>query len=451
MENKLSQLVPLLIFFLIGLAALDNVAMVYYVRDHVHLSAAELIEIGIWTSLPWSVKIAFGALIDSFNIFGNNRRNYIILGSIIQAIGLGIFSLFVAGISPVSSEYTNLLVSGLLMTVGTVFSQTTANTLSVELVSPENIGKMQVALRIAFSAGAVVAAILTGYLASHYSVLEISIGKLFLPLALLIGSVCCLRGSGSSSSEHIIPQWRMLGLSALFLGFCVITRSQIAIFLAQMVVINYLLFRISRSMSLIAGKTFLLSCLAIFLFRLSPDVGPGFSWWTTGALGFNPEYLGHLRMISTGVDIITLVFLSKIMAQGRILKSLTWLTVIGTAVSVPAILVYYGHTGGIDIRHIFLVDTAVAAPLGDLAMIPLGILIARTAPESGRAMYMAVTASFMNMALLGGDLITRYLNTVYVVSRTDFSQLGTLLILTTGIGLGLSLIGLGVLRKVGSK
>lgn len=456
--NRIGQLVPLLVFFLLGLSAFDNVAMTFYVRDHIHLSAAQLIEIGIWTSLPWSVKVAFGAVIDSFAPWGNNRKSYLILGALIQAAGLALFAAFVAGISPLGSEYTNLLVSGLLTTIGVVFGQTTANTLAVELVEPSDLGKMQVATRIAFSTGAIIAAILTGYLASHYTLLEISIWKLLLPLSLLIGSLILLKEERTTdgAAESITPQWRMLGLATLFVLFCIITKSQIAIFLAQMIVVNYLLWKISRSMSLLVAKTFLLSCLAIFLFRVSPDVGPGFSWWTTGAqsiggLGFDPIYLGHLRMISTGVDIIALILLSKIMAKGEILKSLTWLTVIGTVVSIPALLVYYHYVGAPWVRTIFLADTAVAAPLGDLSMIPLGILIARAAPAEGRAMYMAVTASFMNMAILGGDLLTRGLNTVYTVTRTDFSQLGALLLWTTAIGLGLSVIGLTILRKVGSK
>lgn len=449
--SRIGQLVPLLVFFVLGLSAFDNVAMTFFVRDHIHLLAAQLIEIGIWTSLPWSVKIAFGAVIDSFAPFGNNRKSYLILGALIQAAGLALFAAFVAGISPLGSEYTNLLVSGLLTTIGVVFGQTTANTLAVELVDKGDLGKMQVATRIAFSTGAVIAAVLTGYLASHYTLLEISIWKLFLPVSLLIGSITLL--GKVRSSESTSPQWQMLGLSTIFILFCILTRSQLAIFLAQMVVVNYLLWKISKSMSMVVAKTFLLSCLAIFLFRVSPDVGPGFSWWTTGApgiggLGFDPTYLGHLRMVSTGIDIIALISLSGFMAKGEILKSLTWLTVIGTVVSIPALLVYYHHIGGFPIRTIFLADTAVAAPLGDLSMIPLGILIARAAPAEGRAMYMAVTASFMNMALLGGDLLTKGLNMVYTVTRTDFTQLGALLLWTTFIGLGLSVIGLAILRSM---
>lgn len=454
---RLAHLAPLLVFFVMGLAAFDSVSQTFFVRNSVHLSAAQLIEIGIWTQLPWSVKIFFGSVIDSFRLFGNNRRSYIYLGSLFWAAGVLSFLAFVSGNSPVASEYTNLLVSGLLTTIGIVFAQSTANALTVELVEPEDIGRMQVAIRFAMASGAVIAAASTGFLAARYTLTEITAGKLVLPVLLLLGTALVLRGRRELGTAQLSPQWRLIGLSVAFAAFCVLSGSQLLIFVGQMLLINYLLFRLSLGMPWLAAKTFLLSCLAIFLFRVSPDVGPGFSWWIMGdvahgGLAFDETYMGHLRLASTVVDIVALAALSGVMAQGRILRTLTTLTIVGAVVSIPAIAVYYGLHDyiGVSPRTVFLVDTAVGAPLADLSMIPLGILIARNAPAEGRAMYMAVTASFMNMALLGGDLMTRGLNVVYEITRTDYSQLGMLLLVSTGIGLALSAVGLLILKRVRS-
>lgn len=456
MTLRVQHLAPLIVFFIMGLSAIDSVAMTFYVRDHLSLTAAQLIEIGIWCQLPWSIKIAFGSLIDSFLLFGNNRRSYIYLGAGLMFLGILWFLAFVAGVSPLHSEYTNLLVSGLLQTTGIVFAQSTANALAIELVEEgtPQIGYMQVGTRLAVSLGAVLAAVATGYLAASYTMVQIALIRLTLPVVLAVVTAIALHRN-SVGTKALVPQWRMLGLSLLFTLFCLVTRSQVAIFLAQMVVINYLLWRLTGSMVAGAAKTFLLSCLAIFLFRVSPDVGPGFSWWMLGdlahgGLAFDPIYMGHLRIVSTVVDILALSVLAKVMARGKIFRSLSTLTVIGVLTSIPAILVYYGlHTRiGASVHSIFLVDTAFSAPLADLSMIPLGILIAMSAPAEGRAMYMAVTASFMNMALLGGDLMTKGLNMVYTVTRTDYSQLGGLLLSSTGIGLALSVVGLLILYKV---
>lgn len=457
-DIRLHHLAPLIVFFIIGLSAIDSVAMTFYVRDHLTLTAAQLIEIGIWTQLPWSIKIVFGSVIDSFLLFGNNRRNYIYLGALLMFLGIFWFLAFVSGNSPIDSEYTNLMVSGLLQTTGIVFAQSTANTLAIELVEGKvQIGYMQVATRMAVALGAVLAAVLTGYLAANFPMMQIAAIRLLLPVVLMLVTCISLQGH-EIGTQAVSPQWHMIGLSVAFTAFCVVTRSQVAVFLAQMVVINYLLWRLSGSMAAPAAKIFLLSCLAIFLFRITPDVGPGFSWWMIGdsahgGLAFDEIYLGHLRIVSTVVDILALSILARIMARGKIFRSLSTLTVIGIITSVPAILVYYGwHTHlGVSARELFLVDTAFSAPLADLSMIPLGILIALSAPAKGRAMYMAVTASFMNMALLGGDLMTKGLNLMYTVTRTDYSQLGSLLLVSTGIGLGLSVIGLVLLYKVEHK
>jgi hypothetical protein len=35
--------------------------------------------IGVWLSLPWTVKMVFGELVDSVPIFGSQRRSYILI------------------------------------------------------------------------------------------------------------------------------------------------------------------------------------------------------------------------------------------------------------------------------------------------------------------------------------------------------------------------------------
>ena len=50
-------------------------------------------------------------------------------------------------------------------------------------------------------------------------------------------------------------------------------------------------------------------------------------------------------------------------------------------------------------------------------MIPLLTLIAFYAPPGHRATWFALMASFMNLALVAGQLQTKYLNQIFVVER----------------------------------
>jgi hypothetical protein len=117
-------------------------------------------------------------------------------------------------------------------------------------------------------------------------------------------------------------------------------------------------------------------------------------------------------------------------------------------------------TGGVvDARFIALVDTALESPLGQIAMIPMLAWIARSAPDNLKATYFAVMASFTNLALSLAQLGTKYLNNMFVVTRevkdaasgvvqlpADYSQLGTLLVVQTLLGLALPFAAILIAR-----
>jgi BT1 family len=96
-----------------------------------------------------------------------------------------------------------------------------------------------------------------------------------------------------------------------------------------------------------------------------------------------------------------------------------------------------------------LVNTSLAAPLGQVAMIPMLAWIARSAPANLKATYFAVMASFTNLAMSASSLGAKYLNQLYVVTRevrapngdiavaANYSQLGELLIIGMVLALAL--------------
>ena len=90
---------------------------------------------------------------------------------------------------------------------------------------------------------------------------------------------------------------------------------------------------------------------------------------------------------------------------------------------------------GFGARTIAVIDAAAASPFAQLSMIPLLTLIAFYAPAGHRATWFALMASLMNMALVAGQLQTKYLNEIFVVQRGDYSELGSLLIAVAVLGL----------------
>jgi ABC-type multidrug transport system fused ATPase/permease subunit len=334
------------------------------------------------------------------------------------------------------SEYTWLLSSGLLTTVGLVMCQSVATTLAVEYGKlHEKVGEYQVNLRIAVSIGSILAAVISGPVAI-WGIHVASYIRLAMPIILLC--ILFLTPMYEPKATGTID-WKLLSISGAFILLCLIVHNQYIIFAAQFLLLAYLLWYLSNG-----DKTFLLICLAIFLFRVTPGYGPGYNWWLIGGLGFNESFLGVLRIVSTVVDLGTVLLIGKWIARANPLHSLTALTVLGAILSLPDFIVYY-KLSTIDPHYILFLDTALVAPLADLSMIILGVIIAAKAPVENTATYMAVTASFMNCALLGGDLLTKYVNDIYSITRSDFTQLGGLMITSFTLGLALSIVGIVML------
>jgi hypothetical protein len=117
-------------------------------------------------------------------------------------------------------------------------------------------------------------------------------------------------------------------------------------------------------------------------------------------------------------------------------------------------------TGGVvDARFIAVIDTAIESPLGQIAMIPMLAWIANSAPAHLKATFFAVMASFTNLALSLSQLGTKYLNQLYTVSRevrdpatdiiktaADYNELGTLIMLSIGIGLILPFLAIFLVK-----
>ena len=81
-------------------------------------------------------------------------------------------------------------------------------------------------------------------------------------------------------------------------------------------------------------------------------------------------------------------------------------------------------------------------------MVPLLTLTAYYAPPGHRATWFALMASLMNLALVAGQLQTKYLNNIFVVDRGHYGELGPLLIWATVLGLA---IPVGAIMLFGSK
>jgi hypothetical protein len=262
--------------------------------------------------------------------------------------------------------------------------------------------------------------------------------------------------------ERPSVNWLILGgglayaVLAIAIGTSGLAYSQELIFAGSFAIVSFLVARLTRELSPEARASLVGTAIIIFVFRALPTPGPGIEWWMIDVLDFDEQFFSVLSLIASALTLVGMFLFRRFMAERSIAYVVGFLTIVTTALQLPFIAMYYGFhewtarvTGGIvDAHFIALVDTAVASPFGEIAMIPMLAWIARCAPPNLKATFFAVMASFTNLALSLSQLGTKYLNQVYTVSRevreplsgvlqtpADYSELGDLLIVQACIGL----------------
>jgi hypothetical protein len=443
----------IMVYFAYGALGLIDVSKDMWVKEKLTLTPSDLAGIGVWLTLPWTVKMVFGELVDCVPIFGSQRRIYVVIGAIFTACGLVTLAGAAGGwlvFLPTNQLY---LLGSLLIVLGTVIQDVVADAMSTEVVSrttetgdpkPDHdirseLGMVQVLGRLALSVGVLSVAGLSGALAGWFSRETVFLAGLVVPLISLIG--VALIGEEKTHPRPI--DWRILGggiafgASVLALALGGVPYSQEIIFVISMGVICAMLVFVTRDLDHKSRMAILYTTIIIFAFRATPAVGDGYFWWTLDILKFDAHFYGILRQTGAILALMGMWFFSKQLTEYSVTKTLFWLAVIGTVLSLPSIGLYMGlhewtkANFGFGARSIAIIDTAAASPFAQLSMIPLLTLTAYYAPEGHRATWFALMASLMNLALVAGQLQTKYLNQIYVVQRGEYGELGGLLIAAT--------------------
>ena len=446
---RLRYVPVVMVYFAYGALGLIDVTRDLWIKESLSLTPSQLAGIGVWLSLPWTVKMVFGVLVDSVPIFGSQRKAYVLIGGALTAAGL-ITLAGAAGRWLVWTPERLYIAGALLVVIGTVVQDVVADAMSTEVVAREDadgkprpddtvraeLGMVQVLGRLALSAGVLAVAGLSGWLANFMPRQDVFLLGLIVPLISIAGVF--LRGHETGERRPI--DWRILGGGIAFgctvsaLGIGDVPYAQEIIFTISMTVICYMLVLVTRELDHETRVGILFTSIIVFAFRATPTVGDGYFWWTLDELNFDAAFYGTLRQIGAVLSIVVMWVFSKQLTEYSVTKVLFWIAVLGTALSLPNVGLVYGlhqwteANFGFGARTIALVDAAAASPFVQLSMVPLLTLTAYYAPPGHRATWFALMASLMNLALVASQLQTKYLNDIFVVARGQYAQLGPLLI-----------------------
>jgi len=504
-QMRISYVPPLMVYLAAGVSGLTGIVGTFFVKEYLGLSAEFLATLGFWAMLPWAFKMPVGHLVD---ILWRYKAWLVYLGAALIAASLLIMVNLLADMDymrllwPVENWY---VLAALLAPVGYVIQDIVADAMTVEAVprfdkdgqplpEPQILAAhttMQTLGRVAIIGGSLlVAGVNVAFFsgvetmgAAEKAAVYLSIYRwaLWVPVISVLGVVLAsylrsqeewrLAAQGyevddiqrlSAAGVHEAPaiNWSLLGggfgftLFAAVMGLGGVANSEEIVFIGSLAIVLFLMWRLTMDLDSKTRKQLYGTAFVIFAFRAVPGTGAGETWWMIDDLGFDQQFISKLSLISSALTLLGMFLFRRFMAERPITYIIAALTVALTVLYLPNIALYYGlqHwtaaiTGGVvDARFIALVDTALESPLGQIAMIPMLAWIAHSAPKQLKATYFAVMAAFVNLALSLSQLLTKWLNQGFVVTRevrdaatgqvmtpADYSELGWLLLVVMGL------------------
>ena len=455
----------LLIYFAYGSSVFVAIAKDFWVKKELTLSAEDLVALGVWLTVPWTIKMIFGQLVDSVSIFGSNRKVYVLIGAVLMALST-ILLIGIVGnhewISGYSKENVYIFAS-VLGVVGFVMQDVVADTMTTEVVdnsqSPEEIKKelatIQVLSRLSLGLAIFIMGWLGGELAHIYDYETVFKLSLFIPILSILGVLFVNLNPVPVTplNKKVLFGGLLFAVFVVLIGYSEVPYSQEIVFVVSLGVVLYLLHTLIEDLDPDIIRHIKMAMIVIFVYRAMPSVGPALQWWEIDKLGFDEAFFAKLSMIGGGIALAGMWFAAKFIVDRSIGKVLIFLTIIGTLLSFPILAMYYDiHTMlGVDARTVALVDTALASPFDYIAGVLMLTLVAIYAPEGKKGTWFALMASLMNIALSASGLFSKYLNKIYVLTReidkdgvivtpANYDDLGILLWIVIGVGFVLPIV-----------
>lgn len=444
----------LLVYFAYGSSVFTAIAANFWVKDSLDMTAADLAELGIWLTVPWTVKMIFGSLVDSVAIFGSNRKSYIYIGALLITLS-SLMMIAVVGDYPIVADFSKksvYIIASIIAITGFVMQDVVADTMSTEVVDKnqskgqihQELASIQVLARLSLGFAIFITGWIGGELADVFKDQRevVFMIALFVPLLSILGVTLVRLNPVATTAinKRVLFGGLVFAVFIVLMGYNDVAYSQEIMFVISLVVVLYLLNDLIGDLSEDGIHHIKMAIIIIFIYRAMPSVGASLQWWQIDVLGFDESFFAKLSAIGGGIALAGMWLSAKFIVKRNIGEVLIFLTIVGTILSLPIVAMYYDiHTIlGIEARTVALVDTALASPFDYIALVLMLTLVAIYAPEGRKGTWFALMASLMNIALSAGGLLTKYLNKIFVVSREvvtdgvvttaqDYSQLGDLL------------------------
>lgn len=396
------------VYFVQGILGLARLAVSFFLKDDLGLNPAQVAALTGVSVLPWTIKPLFGLISDGLPILGYRRRPYLILSGL---LGTGAWIYLSKVVHTPLQATAAIAISSLSVAISDVI----VDSLVVEKVRKESVGaagSLQSLCWAASALGGVITAYLGGYLLERLDTRTIFAITALFPL--IVSAI-----AGLINEKPIDPEGQQLAT----------TKNQVKLL-----------------WSAVKEKTIWMPALFVFLWHATPSSESGFFYFTTNELGFGPEFLGRVRLVTSLASLIGIWIFQHYLKTIPFRTIFAWTICLSTALGMTTLLLvtHANRELGIDDRWFSLGDSLIVTVMGQIAFMPVQVLAARLCPPGIEATLFALLMSILNLAGLvsheTGAILTHFLG----VTERNFDNLW-LLVTIANLSSLLPLMFLGLL------
>lgn len=415
-----------MVYFVQGILGLARLAVSFFLKDDLHLDPAETAVLSGISAAPWLVKPLYGFISDSFPLFGYRRRSYLILAGLLGAFSWGLMATFV-------DDNIGAAVSIFLGSLSVAFSDVVVDSMVVERARGESqdiSGSLQSLCWGSSAVGGIVSAYFSGSLVEAYGVRFVFGVTAFMPLM--------------TSAVSVLVREQPFSSSILFTG-PESNRSTTGVFESAKR-------HILQLWGTVRQPNIFLPTLFIFLWQATPQSETAMFFFTTNKLGFGPEFLGRVRLVTSFASLFGVWLYNGFLKSVPLQRIFFWTTLVGAGLGMTQILLVTGVNQqlGISNEWFAIGDSLILTVLSQASFMPVLVLAAKLCPSGMEATLFATLMSISNGGSVTGGLIGAGLTKVLGVTKDNFTNL-TLLLVLCNLSSLLPLPLLGLLPKENSK
>ena len=399
-QEPSTELIAILtVYFVQGILGLSRLAVSFFLKDELGLTPADVSSLFGIVALPWIIKPVFGFISDGLPIFGYRRRPYLILSGILGTI---------AWVSLAKLVHTPMaaVAAITLSSLSVAISDVIVDSLIVERARAESqaeAGSLQSLCWGTSAFGGLITAYLSGWLLQHLTTRNVFLITATFPLIIsAVAWVIAETPINKTASAQPHSNWS--------------TASS----------------QLKQLRSAISQKAIWLPTAFIFIWQGTPTADAAFFFFSTNELGFEPEFLGRVRLVTSIASLVGVWIFQRYLKSVPFRVIFGWSTLLSAVLGMSMLLLvtHANRSLGIDDRWFSLGDSLILTVMGQIAYMPVLVLAARLCPPGVEATLFALLMSVNNLASLCSYQFGAFMMRWFGITQDNFDLLWLLVVIT---------------------